>query len=397
MTHFARLVRSAAPRAGKPALLLALLALALPGAAMAAFPGANGKLVVVGDETPDDSTPDELYLMNPDGSGRTRLTDNAFTEMAPTFSADGRRIAFARSSGSTFDIFVMSVDGGAPLNVTQSSATNEGSPTWSPDGARLAYARRSGIEGDIVVRNADGSGGETELTSGPADDRDPAWSPDGTRIAFIRNSRLWIMDATGANPTQLSPLDISFTPTWSPSGGRIAWASYTGLNSNAEIYDILPSGADVRNLTNGGGDDLTPAYSPDGTRIAYSGDCADAFNAVCQMNTEGGAKARISEFGFDPDWQPVEPAGPAEPTTTPPTVVTPAPTRACVVPKLKGKTLKAARKALRRAGCAAGKVTKRYSRKVRRGRVMAHRPAVRSRRPAGSKVSLVVSKGPRRR
>jgi beta-lactam-binding protein with PASTA domain len=67
----------------------------------------------------------------------------------------------------------------------------------------------------------------------------------------------------------------------------------------------------------------------------------------------------------------------------------------CVVPKVKGKRLAAAKRAIKRADCSVGKVTKAFSAKVKRGRVISQRPTAGSQHPAGAKVRLKVSKGRR--
>lgn len=74
---------------------------------------------------------------------------------------------------------------------------------------------------------------------------------------------------------------------------------------------------------------------------------------------------------------------------------TPLPTPTCKVPDMKGEKLPAAESLLRRARCAVGEVTKAYSSKVKTGRVVSQKPVSGSRRPFGSRVKLVVSKGPR--
>jgi len=86
-----------------------------------------------------------------------------------------------------------------------------------------------------------------------------------------------------------------------------------------------------------------------------------------------------------------EPRPAIPPAVTPPAATTPS----CVVPKLRGSGLKGAKKALRRADCKPGKVTRRYSGKVKKGKVVRTRPRSGKILPAGSKVKLIVSKGPR--
>src|SRR5438309_6027948 len=109
------------------------------------------------------------------------------------------------------------------------------SPTWSPDGKRLAFASKRTGHFEIWVMNADGSG-QTQLTKTDvaiANDG-PAWSPDGRKIAFYSNRSghyaIWLMDPDGSQLTQFTTADgdrylDSNAPAWSPDGSKIAYWS----------------------------------------------------------------------------------------------------------------------------------------------------------------------------
>src|SRR5881628_341468 len=129
---------------------------------------------------------DEIYVMNADGSGVSRLTSAAAPDYdwGPTWSPDGSKIAFSRGRrdvGGVEEILVMHADGSGLRNLT--SNPPNWNPRWSPDGSRIAFVGVGDGNTEIFVTNADASG-LRNLTNNPANEGAPAWSSDGTRIAF---------------------------------------------------------------------------------------------------------------------------------------------------------------------------------------------------------------------
>ena len=197
----------------------------------------------------------EIYVMYADGSVPTRLTDGS-DNFSPAWSPDGQRIAFvsdrdgpyiAYKSAANTEIYVMNVDGSGVTRLTDHDA-GDGYPSWSPDGQRIAFtSERDRSEGDgssdIYVMNADGSG-VTRLTDFIA--YSPSWSPDGQRIAFVSNrdrgnSDIYVMNADGSGVTRLTDHDAADgSPSWSPDGQRIAFVS----SRDGWYYDIYVMNAD---------------------------------------------------------------------------------------------------------------------------------------------------------
>ena len=118
---------------------------------------------------------DDLYVMNPNGSGVTRLTDSPIDESWPAWSPDGRRLAFERRFTSGAKIFRMNADGSGVTQLTTGPG-NDFQPSWSPDGTKIAFASDRDGNWEIYVINADGMG-LTRLTNDPRDDLTPAWAP----------------------------------------------------------------------------------------------------------------------------------------------------------------------------------------------------------------------------
>ena len=106
-------------------------------------------------------------------------------------------------------------------------------PSWSPDGSQIAFDSDRDGNWEIYVMDADGSN-PTNLTNNAADDQRPAWSPDGSKIAFHSNrdgnlDEIYVMDADGSNPIRLTNnTDNDHCPSWSPDGSKIAFRSFQG-------------------------------------------------------------------------------------------------------------------------------------------------------------------------
>ena len=292
--------------------------------AHAAFRGSNGAIAF--------GKNDQIYRMSPDGFGQTQLPLSgplAGSNSEPTWSSDGKKIAFTNSTNNG-DVYWMSSDGsGTPKNLTNNSAS-DGTPSFFPDSLpgnhKIAFASDRGSSGtglDIYVMTVDDNGdliGQlTRMTT--AGGEQPAVSPNGKKIAFTRevngNWDIYVINASSPESstnkavrlTKSSALDRK--PDWSPSGKQIAFMS----SRSAGQYDIfvmksVPESRTNRpkDLTSYPGLDSEPAWSPDGTKIAFMSDRATGLLNIFTMHADGTHQTDITNSSGGiidyPSWQP---------------------------------------------------------------------------------------------
>jgi TolB protein len=259
----------------------------------------------------------QIFTINPDGAGLTKLTDLATDQIQPTWSPDGARIAFvAQGEGGRMQIEVMNADGSNLQTLTEGRGWNY-LPDWSPDGTRIAFVSSRDGNNEIYVMNADGSG-QMRLTDDPNEDLSPSWSPDGTRIAFQTNrdsnNEIYVMASDGTNQMMLTDSKASFDgdPAWSPDGSRIAFVS--DRDGQASLYVMNADGTGVTLLARGTGYGER-SWSPDGSRIAFDqGGSPGNIGGIYVVDVETRSVTKPFEGPVGelccPAWQPLPAAAP---------------------------------------------------------------------------------------
>ena len=241
----------------------------------------------------------EIYVMDANGGNQRKLTNYRHTDGSPSWSPDGEHIAFTSTRDGTFgirgpdfEICVMDANGTNQRNLTN-NLHQETDPTWSPNGKHIAYASTKDRNFEIYVMDADGRNRRRLTNSGDVHIHDwhPSWSPDGKRIAFTSNrdgnKEIYMMDADGGNQRRLTNSgDVhihNWHPSWSPDGKRIAFTS--DRDGDLKIYVMNADGGQQENRTRDMHGDQ-PSWSPDGKRIAFVSE-SDGNKEIYTINAEG--------------------------------------------------------------------------------------------------------------
>lgn len=235
----------------------------------------------------------EIYTMDADGGGQTRLTEDPAEDHSPAWSPDGARLAFVSTRDGNAEIYVMNTDGTGQTRLTNNSGGDLG-PKWSPDGTQIAFFTNRDGNDEIYSMSPDGSN-QVNLTNHPADDSSFAFSPNGLMIAFSSTREesqfdIYTMAASGGGATRLTTASGNdINPSWSAQ--QIAFQS--NRDDTDELYSMGAAGQNQTRLTNNADFDLDAAQPADGSMIAFSSS-RDGILEIYLVNPNGSGVIRLS-------------------------------------------------------------------------------------------------------
>lgn len=213
----------------------------------------------------------DIYTINFDGSGLTKVTNFGSVTLSPRWSPDGETIGFISYKDGNPDLYfrrlldysTRKVSGFRGLNLLGG---------WSPDGKKLLLTLSK--DGNEEIYEADLSDRQLKrLTREHSIDVSPVWSPDGSRIAFVSNRsgspQIFVMNSDGSRVRRLTyEGSYNTSPAWSPGGGRIAYEGMKG--GRFRIFTIGENGGGLTPIGPDAGDNESPSWSPDGRYLAFS-------------------------------------------------------------------------------------------------------------------------------
>lgn len=231
--------------------------------------------------------------------------DNAAPESCrPAWSPDGAKIAFDSDRNGDFEIYVMSPDGSKVTSLTDNSMW-DGHPSWSPDGSKVVFSSGERGTRDIHVMNADGSN-RVRLTDRLGNAHYPHWSPDGSKIVFNADMdgdrEIFVVNADGSNATQLTKNEAhDDLPKWSSRGDKIYFDS--DREGSWTVFMMNPDGSNQTRVTSG----AAPVFSRDGTKLAYQDNSIPGAVSIMVMNADGSGQIKLTNDeanSYVPSWSP---------------------------------------------------------------------------------------------
>jgi len=261
----------------------------------------------------------EIYVIDSDGENLQRVTDYASLTESPTWSPDGRRIAFASWKTGVPRIYEVDRFGGSERMLPAVRGAGDYiTPTYHPDGSKLAFSvLGSGARSGIFTYDLSSDCCLAYLSGGPWYDLSPTYSPDGRWMAFntlrfgTAVPQVMLMPAEGGSAETLSPYEYGgggyyTSPDWSPVSDLVAFHGRIDRRGRYHILvaNLEDGGRVLRQLTSEGNNE-DPSWAPDGRHLAFVGERSWGFGLMVVDVSTGRIRSLLGgrRVGL-PDWSP---------------------------------------------------------------------------------------------
>jgi TolB protein len=248
-----------------------------------------------------------LWVADADGDGAQTLVESSEPIMSPSWSPDGRRLAYVSFENKQPEIFVQELRSGARRRVSARAGVN-GAPAWSPDGRALALVLSHG-DGNLDIYILDLSTQVlTRLTDHPSIETEPTWSPDGRTIYFTSDRgggpQIYQIPANGGSAQRVTfEGNYNARARVSPDGRRLAVVHSERGSYRIGVIDLEHPALQM--VTDGRLDE-SPSFAPNGETLIYA-TREGGRGALATVSVDGRVRQRISAVEGEvrePAWSP---------------------------------------------------------------------------------------------
>jgi len=281
----------------------------------------NSKLVFVGRTSATSAK--QLFISDFDGSNVLQISKGNYPHLSPSFSADGKYVTYTSYQDANPDLYIYEVATGALRKLSGYKGINSGG-NFAPSGRLLAFT--GSVNGDADIYTVLPGGGSRKLFIGGSGlDVDPSFSPDGSKIAFVSgrygNPHIFVASLNWPSPTDpqvTGDKRLTFagwynaTPAWTPEGDKIAFAGYDKEIDRFDLFMMNPDGSKLERLTLRTGDNERPWFSPNGQNLVFmsnrtNGQNVKSVHQLHVMNRDGSNQRQLNTGLYEaqtPCWGP---------------------------------------------------------------------------------------------